>query len=61
MDKFLILVRDLLRHKVLTVLSLNATKHMVVITTATKKNSAKLIGKWFDKEDWVGGEETQSG
>ncbi|KAL2209811.1 hypothetical protein CC79DRAFT_1330263 [Sarocladium strictum] len=60
MDKFLVLIADRLRHKVFTVLSLNATKHMVVITIATKKNSAELLEKWFDEDYWVGKEDVGS-
>lgn len=61
MDKFLILIADRIRHNAFNVVSLNATKHMVVITIATKKSAAELFEKWFDEDYWVDGDPFLSG
>ncbi|KAL2201937.1 hypothetical protein CC79DRAFT_1402229 [Sarocladium strictum] len=55
MEKFLILVADRIRHGVFKVLSLNATKHAVVITFATEKSTKELIEKWLDRDYWPDG------
>lgn len=53
MGDFLVLIADRIRHKVFKVLSINATKHMVVITIATQTSQKELLEKWLDEDYWV--------
>lgn len=55
MDKFFSLVADRVRRGVFRVISLNATKHAVVITFATEKSREELLEKWLDREYWPDG------
>lgn len=50
----LILVADRVRHDIFEVVSLNATKHMVVVTISTPKSARELMEKWLDRDYLIG-------
>lgn len=56
MGHLLVFVADRIRHDIFDVLSVNATKHMVVITIATQKSAKEMIEKWLDRDYWIGGD-----
>lgn len=55
MGDLLVLIGDRVRRKAFTVISLTATKHMVVITIATPKSKKEMLAKWMDEDYWVDG------
>lgn len=55
MGDLLVLIGDRVRRKIFTVISLNATKHMIVITIATQKSKKEMLWKWLDEDYWVDG------
>ncbi len=56
MGDVLVFLADRLRHKIFDVLSVNATKHMIVITIATQKSQKEMLEKWLDRDYWIGGD-----
>jgi len=56
MGHLLVFIADRVRHKIFEVLSVNATKHMVVITMATQKSQKEMLEKWLDTDYWIGGD-----
>lgn len=55
MGDLLVLIGDRVRRKIFTVISLNATKHMIVITIGTQKSKKEMLQKWVDEDYWVDG------
>lgn len=45
MGNLLVFLADRIRHKIFDVVSVNATKHMVVITIATDKTATDIVKK----------------
>lgn len=53
----LVFLGDRLSHKIFDVISVNATKHMIVITIGTQRSAKEMVTKWLDP-DYIIGEDS---